>query len=97
LILDRPTVGVAKSLLCGRVEPAAEEKWAPIRHEGRVVGAAVVTKAGVKPVYVSVGHRVSLRRAIEIVLNCTRKYRLPEPIRKAHQAAEIKRRPVYGA
>ena len=53
----------------------------------KVKRAMIVTKAGTKPVYVSVGHRISLKRATEIVLECTRKYRIPEPIRRAHQIA----------
>jgi deoxyribonuclease V len=93
LILDKPTVGVAKSLLCGRVEQSAEGGWAPLKYKGKVIGAEVVTKQGTKPVYVSVGHRVSLKRATEIVLECTGKYRLPEPIRRAHiTAGEEKRK-----
>ena len=93
LILDKPTIGVAKSLLCGKVEQNVEGGWAPLNYKGEVIGAEVVTKQGTKPVYVSVGHRVSLKRATEIVLECTGKYRLPEPIRRAHiTAGEEKRR-----
>jgi len=93
LILDKPTIGVAKSLLCGKVEQNVEYGWAPLKYKGEVIGAEVVTKQGTKPVYVSVGHRVSLKRATEIVLECTGKYRLPEPIRRAHiTAGEEKRR-----
>ena len=93
LILDKPTIGVAKSLLCGRVEQSAEGGWAPLIYKGKVIGAEVVTKQGTKPVYVSVGHRLSLNRATEVVLECTGKYRLPEPIRRAHiTAGEEKRK-----
>jgi len=93
LILDKPTIGVAKSLLCGEVEQNFEGGWAPLMYKGEVIGAEVVTKQGTKPVYVSVGHRVSLKRATEIVLECTGKYRLPEPIRRAHiTAGEEKRK-----
>jgi deoxyribonuclease V len=93
LILDKPTIGVAKSLLCGKVEQNVEGGWAPLNYKGKVIGAEVVTKQGTKPVYVSVGHRVSLKRATEIVLECTGKYKLPEPIRRAHiTAGEEKRR-----
>lgn len=85
LILDKPTVGVAKSLLCGKVEQNVEGgRVAPLKDKGEVIGAEVVTKQGTKPVYVSVGHKVSLKRATEIVMECTGKYRLPEPIRRAH-------------
>jgi deoxyribonuclease V len=92
LILDKPTIGVAKSLLCGEVEQNIEEGWAPLMYKGKVIGAEVVTKQGTKPVYVSVGHRVSLKRAIEIVLKCTGKYKLPEPTRRAHIAAGEEKR-----
>jgi deoxyribonuclease V len=94
LILDKPTVGVAKSLLCGKMEPVDEsERVAPLKDKKRVIGAVVVTKQGTKPVYVSVGHRVSLKRATKIVMECTGKYRIPEPVRRAHIiAGEEKRR-----
>ena len=92
LLLDKPTVGVAKSLLCGKPEQPNSSGWTPLTYKGAVVGAEVVTKQGTKPVYVSVGHRVSLRRAAEIVLECTGKYRLPEPIRRAHMLANEEKR-----
>lgn len=95
LILDKPTVGVAKSLLCGKPEQNAEGgRVVPLKDkQGEVIGAQVVTRQGTKPVYVSVGHMVSLSRATEIVLECLGKYRLPEPIRRAHLVAgEEKRR-----
>ena len=92
LILDKPTVGVAKSLLCGEVEQTGKDGWASLRYKGEVVGAEVVTKQGTKPVYVSVGHRISLKRAIEIVRECLGKYRLPEPIRRAHMLANDEKR-----
>ena len=92
LLLDKPTVGVAKSLLCGKPEQPNSYGWTPLTYKGAVVGAEVVTKQGTKPVYVSVGHRVSLRRAAEIVLECTGKYRLPEPIRRAHMLANEEKR-----
>lgn len=94
LILDKPTVGVAKSLLCGKVEQVSESgRVTSLKDKGEVIGAEVVTKQGTKPVYVSVGHKVSLKRATEIVMECTGKYRLPEPIRRAHIiASEEKRR-----
>lgn len=87
LAIDRPTIGVAKSLLCGRVKPVGEHGWSPVMDGEEIIGAEVVTKPGTKPIYVSVGHRVSLRRAIDIVKNCTRTYRIPEPIRRAHMLA----------
>jgi len=83
LILNKPTIGVAKSLLCGKVGNFNQEGWAPIIDKDEVIGAAVARKRG-KPVYVSIGHMVSLTRAIAIVKHCTRLYRIPEPIRAAH-------------
>ncbi len=89
LFLDRPTVGCAKSLLCGAHPPLPPQagSWVPLKDQGEVVGAAVRTRAGVKPVYVSAGHRVDLEAAVRYVLACCRGYRLPEPCRRAHAAA----------
>lgn len=93
LIADVTTIGVAKRPLCGEVGPFADQRWAPITDRGELVGAAVISKSSRKPIYVSVGHRVSLKRAISIVTHCTQAYRIPEPIRKAHRlAGEIKRK-----
>jgi deoxyribonuclease V len=89
VLLDRPTVGCAKSILVGRgPEPELEAgAWTELLDRGEVVGAAVRTRSGVKPVYVSVGHKIDLPTAIHYVLACTRGYRLPEPTRLAHQLA----------
>ena len=92
LVMDRPTIGVAKSRLCGESEPLSGRRWAPIVDEGELVGAEVVTKLGKKPMYVSIGHKVSLETAIDIVLNCTLAHRIPEPTRKAHAIASNERR-----
>jgi len=89
LLADRPTVGVAKSILVGRHDPLQEEAgaWVPLVDRGEVVGAVVRTRTGVRPVYVSIGHRVDLETAVRLVLACTRGHRLPEPTRLAHLAA----------
>lgn len=87
LVLGRPTIGVAKSPLIGQVGQFNEENWAPISDKKEVVGAAVLTKKETKPVYVSVGHMVSLKKAIEIVKHCSLKHRVPEPIHLAHGIA----------
>jgi deoxyribonuclease V len=92
LVLNMPTIGVAKSLLCGEVESFREKRWAPITDRGEVIGASVITKSGKKPVYASIGHRISLERAIELVLLCTPAHRIPEPIRKAHMIANEEKR-----
>jgi len=87
LAIDKPTIGVAKSLLCGEVGRSNDEGWAPITDKGEVIGAAVVTVFGEKPVYVSVGHKVSLGRAIAVVKYSAHGRRIPEPIMKAHRIA----------
>lgn len=87
LVLDAPTIGVAKSLLCGKIEDDGNELWRPVIHRDETVGAAVFTKPHVKPVYVSIGHKVSLKTAIDVVLHCASKYRTPEPLRAAHMTA----------
>jgi len=92
LILDKPTIGVAKSLLCGKVGNFNQDGWASIIDKDEVIGAAVARKRE-KPIYVSIGHMVSLKRAIAIVKHCTRLHRIPEPIRAAHfMANEEKKR-----
>jgi len=92
LLLDKPTVGVAKSRLCGVVESRGARKWAPIVDQGEVIGAAVVTGREEKPLYVSIGHKVSLKTAIDIVLHCTRAGRIPKPIHAAHTLANMEKR-----
>ncbi|RLI35517.1 endonuclease V [Candidatus Bathyarchaeota archaeon] len=94
VMMDSPTIGVAKGLLCGEVKPMEGYRagdWSPIIHNGEVIGAALITRAGAKPVYVSIGHRVSLETAIRIVMDCVRGYRIPEPIRRAHIFANRER------
>ena len=89
LLLDRPTLGCAKSTLVGRYAEPADElgAWTPLLADGEVVGAAVRTRPRVKPVFVSVGHRLSLETAIRLVLACSRGHRLPEPTRLADTLA----------
>lgn len=84
-----PSVGVAKSLLVGEHAPLPQPRgaWRPLLHQGEIVGAALRTRAGVAPVYVSIGHKLSLATAIDTVLACAPKYRLPETTRAAHRLA----------
>jgi len=91
VVINKPTVGVAKKLLCGSVGEFNREGCAPITHEGEIVGMAVITKLGVKPVYVSVGHMVSLETAVKIVKHCARNRRVPEPIWEAHLRANMEK------
>ncbi len=88
-----PTIGVAKSILCGEVvgKPALGRP-SPLVYEGRLVGYAAVTKSAAKPIYISPGHMVSPESAMCIALSCLREYRLPEPTRLAHQLATEARR-----
>jgi len=87
LLLDKPTIGVAKSLLCGKVGAKNEPGWAPITDKGELIGAALTRDEKTQPIYVSIGHKVSLERAIEIVKHCIKSARVPEPIRTAHMIA----------
>jgi deoxyribonuclease V len=89
LFLDVPTIGCAKSRLCGsHQEPGTEPgSYAGILDKDETIGVALRTKHRVKPVYVSIGHMIDLETAIYWVLECCRGYRLPEPTRSAHQAA----------
>jgi len=88
LFLDIPTIGCAKSLLCGSHKEPGEEpgSYAEIVDRGETIGVALRTKLGAKPIYVSIGHKVDLEAAIHWVLECCRGYRLPEPCRLAHLA-----------
>lgn len=94
LVIDKPTIGVAKSLLCGNVESFNNRIWAPITDGEEIIGATVVSKLGRKPIYVSVGHQVSLEKSIQIVIKSTRAYRIPEPIRRAHIIANEEKRKI---
>ena len=94
IFLDVPTVGCAKSLLVGSFEEPGREKGSAtdLVHRGEVVGRVVRTRERVSPVYVSVGNGIDLSSAVELVLACCTKYRLPEPTRQAHNAANRLRR-----
>lgn len=93
VVLDKPTIGVAKSKLVGEIEYSAKKDFAYLKHNGEIIGAMVKTIPESKPVFVSVGHMVSLETAIKIVKHCTQFSRIPQPIKKAHQlAAAAKRR-----
>ncbi len=99
VLLDRPTIGVAKRLLTGTAAEPAPERGAtsPIMNEGETIGMAVRTKSRVRSVYVSVGHRIDLAPAIAIVLAADRGYRLPEPTRQAHLFSNTVRRHGRGS
>jgi deoxyribonuclease V len=86
-----PTIGVAKTRFIGEHSEVGFDRgsWQPLLDCGETVGAALRTQAGVKPIYVSIGHKVSLLKAIEYVLCCAPKYRLPETTRSADQLTSV--------
>jgi deoxyribonuclease V len=89
LLLGIPTIGCAKSRLCGEhdVPDTKAGSYAELKDSGEVIGAVVRTRDNVKPLYISIGHMIDLTSAIKWVIACCRGYRLPEPTRLAHQAA----------
>jgi deoxyribonuclease V len=99
LALDVPTIGCAKSLLVGEQAGrlgAARGSHVPLVDGNEQIGAVLRTRTGVKPVYVSVGHRIDLASAQRAVLAAAVRYRLPEPSRLAHQAVTAFKREWMG-
>ncbi len=96
LALDLPSIGAAKSRLTGTHGEAGAERgaWTPLLDNGEVIGVCLRTRTGCKPIYVSIGHRVTLPTAIRFVLQCTTRYRLPEPTRLADQLSKARGDPV---
>lgn len=89
LLADIPAIGVGKTRLCGVHDAidGARGDWAPLRDRGQLIGAVLCTRPGFKPIYISSGHRISLRAAIRYVMGCTTRFRLPETTRAAHRLA----------
>jgi len=95
LFFNKPTIGCAKSRLIGTFEEPPLQKGAysllkitnhePLTTNHEIIGAVLRTRTNVKPVFISVGNKCTLNDAIEIVLTCTTRYRIPEPTRLAHQ------------
>lgn len=87
VLLDQPTLGCAKSRLCGQhPEPGRRRGARTLLRDGEeVIGVVLRTRDAVKPVFISVGHRTTLDDAVNLALECGTKYRLPEPTRLAHQ------------
>lgn len=92
LLADRPSIGVAKSRLVGSHEEVPQERgaWRELIHRGEVVGAVLRTRVHTRPLFISVGHRIALPTAIEYVMGCTTRFRLPETTRRAHRLASLK-------
>ena len=95
VLIDKPTIGVAKSRLLGTHQELRSEKgaWVPLMDRGERIGAVLRSRTGTKPLYVSAGHRISLETTVDYVLQCTPKYRLPETTRLADRLAS-KRGPM---
>ncbi|MEN8177200.1 MAG: deoxyribonuclease V [Pseudomonadota bacterium] len=89
LLTDIPSIGVAKSRLIGTHGDLSEIKgsWVPLMDKEEIIGAVLRTRSRVNPVYISVGHRISLESAIQYVLACTTRFKLPETTRAAHNLA----------
>lgn len=87
--LDKPTLGVAKNRLYGEAElpPKKRGAFSMLKDGKDIIGAALRTQPSAKPVYVSIGHKLSLKTAVKIALETTREHRLPEPLRVAHELA----------
>jgi deoxyribonuclease V len=94
ILADVPTIGVAKSLLVGKFENLGEERGnvAPLIHKNEQIGVALRTKNKVQPLFVSVGHRVGLETATDLVLQCAPKYRLPETTRLSDKMASYRKK-----
>ena len=89
VLTDIPSIGVAKSRLLGSHDelPPDKGQWVPLRDREETIGAVLRTRTRVSPLYISIGHRVSLATAIDYTLRCTTRYRLPETTRSAHRLA----------
>lgn len=92
LLLDIPSIGCAKSRLCGTHPSVTAEAgdYAELMDNDEIIGAALRTKVGTNPIYVSIGHRIDMSTAVQWVMRCCRGYRVPEPTRLAHFAASGK-------
>ncbi len=86
LWLDIPTIGCAKTRLCGQFDPPGDERGisSPLVYKKQIIGAALRTKTRVSPVYASPGHLIDLDSSLAILLKCDGGYRVPEPTRRAH-------------
>lgn len=94
LLLDVPSIGVAKTRLVGKHDevPDIRGAWVPLRDGNETIGAVLRTRQGIKPLYISPGHRIGLESAIAWVMACLTRYRLPETTRWAHRLASEKRK-----
>lgn len=91
VLADIPTIGAAKSRLIGSFEPpgAGKGAWSPLNDRNEVIGAVVRTREGVRPLFVSIGHRICLDAAVRFVLEASCGYRMPEPTRLADKISRM--------
>lgn len=89
VLTDIPSIGVAKTRFIGTHGEVGIEKGSsvPLMDKGEQIGVVFCTRTNVKPLYISVGHKVGLETAVSYTLQCTPKYRLPETTRQAHRLA----------
>jgi deoxyribonuclease V len=90
VLRDVPTIGVAKSLLCGTIN-SDSKPFETLILDDEIIGARIVSKPECNPIYISIGHRISLETAVEMTQKCITRYRIPEPTRLAHQMATKER------
>lgn len=88
-----PSIGVAKTRLVGVHDAVPDSRFAlvPLHHKGEEIGAVLRSRCGVKPLYISIGHKVDLAAAVDWTMRCTGKFRLPETTRAAHRLASVLR------
>jgi deoxyribonuclease V len=87
LVLNTPTIGISKNILCGKIvenKRKCEKIVHDLVYKDKIIGKSFSVNPHVKPIYISLGHMISLKTALKIVLLCLRKFRIPEPIRLAH-------------
>lgn len=92
ILTNLPSIGVGKSRLIGRHQPVPDKRgaWTPLVDNGETVGAVLRTRVHVNPLYISAGHRIGLETAIQYVMRCLTRYKLPEPTRLADRLASRK-------
>lgn len=85
VILNIPTIGCAKSRLVGEYDEPGVKKgdWTYLYQDGNKVGVVLRTRDNVKPLFISPGHRIDIDSSVEIVMHCLRRFRIPEPLRRA--------------
>ena len=91
ILTDIPTIGVAKSRLIGNYESLGREKGStvPLMDKDEIVGSVIRSRNNVKPLFISIGHKLALDKCLEVVWNCITKYRLPETTRWSHRLASL--------